>query len=83
MAKMTSEQQAIEWYKCKVNPFYFIFNYVWIPEIGGRLKYDKAVMHGNVKRVIRSVVKHHKCILMATRQLGKSTIAAALLEWAA
>jgi len=82
MKKLTSDQQAIEWYKCKTNPFYFIFNYVYIPEIGGRLKYDKEVMHGNVKRVIRSVVKHHKCILMATRQLGKSTIAAALLEWA-
>lgn len=81
-SKLTSEQQAIEYYKCKTNPFYFIYNYVYIPEIGGRLKYNKNVMHGNMKRVVRAVVKHHKCILMATRQLGKSTIAAALLEWA-
>lgn len=79
---LTSEEQAIEYYKCKTNPFYFIYNYVYIPEIGGRLKYNKNVMHGNMKRVVRAVVKHHKCILMATRQLGKSTIAAALLEWA-
>jgi len=65
--KLTNDQKAIEWYKCKTNPFYFIFNYVYIPEIGGRLKYDKEVMHGKVRQVIRATIKHHKCIMMATR----------------
>jgi len=81
-AKMSSHQQAIEWYKCKINPFYFIFNYVYIPEIGGVLKYERALMHGNMRRTIRSCIRYHRCLLMATRQLGKSTIAACMLEWA-
>ena len=67
MSNLTNEQQLLEWYKCKQNPFYFIFNYVYIPEIGGKLKYNSTVMHANFKRTVRSIVKYHKCILMATR----------------
>jgi hypothetical protein len=67
MTKLTAEQEAIEWYKCKTNPFYFIYNYVYIPEIGGRLKYSTENVHLKAKRVIRSVVKYHKAIFMATR----------------
>ena len=80
-SRMSSHDQAIEWYKCKINPFYFIFNYVHIPEIGGIIKYEQPLMHGHMKRTIRSVFRYHRCLLMATRQLGKSTIAACLLEW--
>ena len=30
LSNLTNEEQAIEWYKCKKNPFYFIYNYVII-----------------------------------------------------
>ena len=80
--KMSSQQQTAEWFNCRRNPFYFIFNYVSIPEIGGVLKYEEHRMHSKVKQLVRSVYRYHKAILMASRQLGKSTISAALLEWA-
>lgn len=80
--KLTSTERRNEWWNCRNNPFHFIFNYVHIPEIGGVLKYDKSIMHSKMKQTVRSIYRYHKCILMASRQLGKSTISACLLEWA-
>ena len=77
-----AEYRAGEWYKCRQNPLYFIYNYVYIPETGGRLLYAKELMHPKMRRVVRSVFKYHKCVLMASRQLGKSTLAACLIAWA-
>jgi len=70
--KLSSTNRAIEWYKCKTNPFYFIFNYVFIPEIGGILKYEHSAMSEKIKRFVKSVTKYHKCLFMASRQLGKA-----------
>lgn len=64
--------RAAEWYKCRQNPFYFIFNYVYISETGGRLKYAPELMHTKMRRVVRAVHRFHKCVLMASRQLGKA-----------
>jgi len=82
-SKLSNKEKALEWLKCKQNVFYFIFNYVTIPEIGGVLKYESSLMHDKIKRTVRSIIKYHKALLMASRQLGKSTVAACLLEWAA
>ncbi|MEM4385274.1 MAG: terminase family protein [Candidatus Anstonellales archaeon] len=79
--KLTNEQLA-EFVKCKRNILYFIYNYVYIPEIGGILKYSKDIMNKKILQTIKSIINHHYAILMASRQLGKSTIAAILLEWA-
>lgn len=70
--KLSSNDQKREFLYCAMNPFYFIYNYVYLPEIGGILKYDESKMHSKMKRVIRSVMNYHKCILMASRQLGKA-----------
>ena len=74
--------QASEWYKCRTNPLYYIYNYVYIPETGGKIKYGKDIMHPKAKRVVKLIFKYHKAILMASRQLGKSTLAACLISWA-
>lgn len=79
---MTKQEQAIEFWRCRKNPFYFIFNYVKIPETGGVIKYEPDLMNGKFRQTVRALVKYHRCILMATRQLGKSTLVAALLEHA-
>jgi hypothetical protein len=71
-SNLTTEQKAIEYIKCKNNIFYFIYNYVYIPEIGGSLKYTPEHMHLKLKRVIRSAIKFDKVIFMASRQLGKA-----------
>lgn len=83
VAKMSSSQQAGEFWNCRTNPFYFIFNYVYIPEVGGILKYEEPMMHDKMRQCIKSIYNYHRAILMATRQLGKSTLAGCLLEWAA
>ena len=79
---LTKEQQAMEFFKCRRNPFYFIYNYVKIPEIGGELKYEPELMHSKLKQTVRSAIIQHRVILMASRQLGKSTIIACIIEWA-
>ena len=61
-----------EWIACKTNPLYFILNYVYLPEIGGRIKYSSNIMHKKIRRVVRVVMRLHSCLLMATRQLGKA-----------
>ncbi len=70
--KLSSNEATAEWWLCRRNPFYFIFNYVCISEIGGILKYEESRMHSKIKRTVRSVARYHKCILMASRQLGKA-----------
>lgn len=73
----------VEWWRCRTNPLYFILNYVYLPEVGGKMKYTREHLHNKFRRVLSSVTKHHMCILLASRQLGKSSIAACLLAWAA
>ena len=66
------DKHAIEYMKCRQNPLYFIQNYVHIPEIGGTLKLDSERFHPKMKRVVRSLITHNRCIFMASRQLGKA-----------
>lgn len=81
--KNQSNQQISEWIKCRGNPLYFILNYCYIEETGGSIQYTKDLLHPKLRRVVRSTIKYHSSIFMASRQLGKSTIAACLLSWAA
>jgi hypothetical protein len=53
-----------------------------IDEGGGTVLYKPELMHNKIRRVVRSIYQYKKCILMASRQLGKSTIAACLVVWA-
>lgn len=76
------EENAKEWIKCQSNPLYFIYNYVYIQETGGSVKLTSENLHPKMKRVVRSVYNYHHAILMASRQLGKSTVAACLIAWA-
>lgn len=80
-SQLTTQEKAVEYIRCKNNIFYFIFNYVYIPEIGGSLKYAPEHMHFKIKRVIRSAIRFDKVIFMATRQLGKSLTAAIIIEY--
>jgi hypothetical protein len=77
------DQKVSECIKCRQNPLYFILNYVYFQEIGGKRKYDRELLHEKFRRVVRSVFRYHMAILLASRQLGKSTIAAGILAWAA
>jgi hypothetical protein len=79
---MSPEEIAVELYKCKTNILYWIDNYVRIPEAGGSMAYDLNIINRKLKRYIRSTVKHGKTIMMASRQLGKSTSSGIILLWA-
>ena len=77
-----NEERAKEWVKCRDNPLYFILNYVYLPVIGVRqLKYTNELLHLKFRRVVRSIFRYHRCIMLASRQLGKSSIAACLMAW--
>lgn len=76
------KQRAIEWYKCRQNPLYWIYNYVYLEELGGAIKLTPDNLHPKMKRVVRSTIIYHRAVLMASRQLGKSSIAACLISWA-
>jgi hypothetical protein len=81
-APLTPNQMAIEYHKCRSNILYFAFNYVYIAEIGGSLQYTSDIVNDKLKRVLKSVIKYNRCIMLASRQLGKSTVAAIVIAWA-
>lgn len=61
-----------EFLKCRNNIFYFIHNYVNIGEVGNPRLYTPDMMNRKYRRVIKSLHKYRKVILMASRQLGKA-----------
>lgn len=67
-----NDYNVSEWIKCRQNPLYFILNYVYFQEIGGKRKYDKELLHDKLRRVVRAVYRYHMVILLASRQLGKA-----------
>ena len=75
------DEHIVEWIKCQKNPLYYIQKYVYFQEIGGRRKYDEYTFHNKFRRVIRCIYQYHMVILLASRQLGKSTIAADIISW--
>lgn len=78
-----SQDNIVEWIRCRKNPLYYIYNYVSFETIGGGLDNykNKTNFHLKLKRFIRASYRYHKATLMASRQLGKSTCAAALISW--
>ena len=81
-SKVDPDECGREWIRCRCNPLYFIYNYVYIEETGGSVKLTKDNLHPKMKRVVKSTFTYHRTVLMASRQLGKSTISASLLAWA-
>jgi len=73
---------AEEIFKCRSNILYFIDNYVKIPESGGYMDYKLDSVNKKLKRYIRSTIKYRRTIMMASRQLGKSTCSGIVLLWA-
>ena len=72
---------AIEWIKCKSNPLYFIYNYCHISEVGRKRAVTPEMVHPKMRRTVRCLYRYHNAILMASRQLGKSTFASWMLTW--
>lgn len=77
----TRQQKARELMKCRLNFFYFLFNYVVISETGGHTYYTPDLLHPKMRRAIVIAMKYGKLQLLMTRQHGKSTLAGAILEW--
>ena len=67
---------------CRTKPLYYIHKYVKFETTGGISDYLNDRFHPKLKRYVRSAHLYHNSLLMASRQLGKSTISAALLDWA-
>lgn len=76
------EKKIREWIRCAQKPLYYIYKYVKFEITGGIDDYTKNNFHPKLKRYVRCAHLYHNSLLMASRQLGKSTISAALLDWA-
>lgn len=74
MAKTQSKEEywALEYLKCRQNILYFIDNYVKVPEVGGLFKYELSEVNPKLIRVVKSIIRWHRALLMASRQLGKA-----------
>jgi len=67
-----TEYKVSEWIKCRQNPLYFILNYVYFEEFGGKQLYTTEFLHSKFRRTVRIIFRYHMGILMASRQLGKA-----------
>lgn len=71
-----------EFLRCRNNIFYFVHNYCHIGEVGNPRLYTPDIMNRKYRRAIKSLHKYKKVIMMASRQLGKSSLAACLIAHA-
>lgn len=70
-------EQALEWEKCKNDPIYFIENYIQIVTLDYGLQLMK--LYPFQKNIIKTFFDSDKLIAACGRQLGKSTVMAAIL----
>ena len=82
--RKSSKELLLEYYRCKTNIFYFCHNYVYIEHVGtgSDFLFTEEYMHPKLRRTLRCTLRWHNVILMASRQLGKSSlICGVLLPW--
>jgi hypothetical protein len=82
--KKSNNELLLEYYRCKTNIFYFCYNYVFIEHVGTGLDFlfTEKYLHLKFRRTLRSVFHWHNVLLMASRQLGKSSlICGVLIPW--
>ena len=81
---MSPEEIAIEYMKCKLNPLYFIEKYVMVPTGGGPkpiCSEDMWKKTNKYRLMIKSNYKFHRTLYLASRQTGKTSLAAAYIVW--
>jgi len=69
---------ALEIIKCKLNPIYFINNYVKIEEPGGFVPFTT---YGAQQDLVNLIQNEHYVIVLKSRQIGISTIIQAYIVW--
>ena len=74
-----TQQQLEDIVKCTQDPIYFIENFVWIQHpVKGRMKFD---LFDYQHELLSAYHNHRYSIALISRQMGKSTAAAAYLLW--
>jgi hypothetical protein len=74
-----SPEQILEYYRCMIDPKYFISNYCYIIHVKGSKNLFK--LYDYQCNMIDNYQKYDRNIVMIGRQLGKTTLAAAYCLW--
>lgn len=64
--------------RCRIDPIYFIENYVFIKGMKGKALFK---MFDYQKQMIRNYMAHSRNIVLASRQVGKTETSAAYILW--
>jgi hypothetical protein len=81
---ISDHKLALEYYKCKVSPLYFIENYCSFPVVGGSIPVKESKTWYKTPRyreLVISLQEYDSAILLASRQLGKTTIVSFYVLW--
>ena len=74
-----TKEQIEDLVKCTQDPIYFIENFVWIQHpVKGRMRFD---LFDFQRELLDAYHNHRYSIALISRQMGKSTAAAAYLLW--
>lgn len=78
----SNKDLAKEWMKCKLNPLYFIFNYVKVPVVGGyvQLSFDNTLPKH--RAIVKTIYRFHNVVILGSRRAFKTTFALAYSLWA-
>ena len=78
----TNKDLSKEWLKCKLNPLYFIFNYVKVPVVGGyvQLSFDNTLPKH--RAIVKAIYRFHNLVVLGSRRSYKTTFALAYALWA-
>lgn len=74
-----TQDQVLEWARCKQDPIYFIKNYVKIVSLDHGLV--KFALHKYQENLISTIHSNRKTIARLARQMGKTTTVAAYIVW--
>ena len=80
-SKYSTKEITTEWLRMKLNPLYFITNYIYTDIAGGKILLDFDHLHDKHIAFIKSVYNLHEVIFFASRRTGKTTITSAYLLW--
>ena len=71
-----------EFLKCKLNPLYFIYNYVKVPVVGGyvQISFDNTLPKH--RAIIKAIYRFHNVVILGSRRSFKTTFALAYALWA-
>lgn len=83
--KLSSNEQMMEWMKCKMEPLYFVENFCYAPVAGGNIRMgdsEQWLSSNKFRLLIKLFHLQDNVAFISSRQIGKTTLMLMFFLWA-